>query len=476
MDFFKAQDESKQRSLRLLWWFAPAIAFLFFGAHLIAVMVFRAIPYDLTGDLHSLFTDEGIRHHSLTYLFWHPRVMLASQIPVAILLLSTIGTKWRELSQGGGLLLMAQLKARRLSRLANDAERRLRNISEEMAIAAGIKVPPIFVLDDEKAINAMCAGFSSDEAVIAVTQGALDKLNRDELQGVIAHEFGHILNGDLPLNMRLSCLMNGFTQISLLGLYLSFLTLPAFWLGSIFVFVALVGGLSGMLILIVGGIGLIVGRAVQRATTREREFLADAKAVQLARLSDGLAGALQKAGGGKALGNHVSHMLFQDREPGWLATHPPIAERIRRLGAVDIKQETVTRLQAARPQRAFQFNDADDAMAGIYAVLLLDHGGEVEPLLNMLAGLVSPDIVARTQSHLQQMTRLDLPSAGETIRLALAHLSGLDEKSREALIRNAERLALGDGHQSAGEESLLQILRGDGPVPTAETVYDGLWT
>ncbi|TAN47925.1 MAG: peptidase M48, partial [Rhodospirillales bacterium] len=302
MDFFEAQEQSRQRSRRLLLWLIPALGFLFLGSHLIAVMAFRAIPYDLTGDFRQIYGDQ---RHGLGELFRHPRVIAASQIPILLTLIFTIGRKWRELSLGGGALLLEKLGARRLSYFASPAERRLKNVVEEVAIAAGTSVPVIFVLDREPSINALCAGFSPHEAVIGVTQGALEQLNRDELQGLVAHEFGHILNGDLVLNMRLVSLLNGALQISLAGLYLAVfghavLAFVVAYLGStqggaLGMALAFLVTIVGALLLITGSVGMIGGRAAQMAVARERELLADAAAVQLARLNTGLAGALSKA-------------------------------------------------------------------------------------------------------------------------------------------------------------------------------------
>ena len=215
--------------------------------------------------------------------------------------------------------------------------RRLRNVVEEISIASGVPVPKIYVLEHEAAINAFAAGYSTSDAVVAVTRGALERLNRDELQGVIAHEFSHILNGDMRLNIRLIGLLFGIVMLALIG-------------RKVLLYGRLGGrdnrGAAAVLIaalaaMAVGYIGLFFGRMIKAGVSRTRERLADASAVQFTRQTTGLAGALKKIGGlqeGSTLTNpgdaeEVSHMLFGDGVgfSGLFATHPPLADRIRAL-------------------------------------------------------------------------------------------------------------------------------------------------
>ena len=214
--------------------------------------------------------------------------------------------------------------------------RRLRNVVEEIAIASGVPVPRIYVLEHEQAINAFAAGYTPSDAVIAVTRGALDRLNRDELQGVIAHEFSHILNGDMRLNVRLIGVLFGIMVLAIIGRK-----------------VLLYGGrgrdsrgaaailMAALVAIAVGYIGLFFGRMIKAGVSRTRESLADASAVQFTRQTRGLAGALKKIGGlgeGSRLNDRgdaeeVSHMLFGDGLglSGLFATHPPLIKRIQAL-------------------------------------------------------------------------------------------------------------------------------------------------
>lgn len=241
---------------------------------------------------------------------------------------------------GGGAAVARSMNAIEVPADTTDPQwKRLRNVIEEVAIASGVPVPDIYVMQDEPAINAFAAGYTPNDAAVCVTQGCLDKLNRDELQGVIAHEFSHVLNGDMRLNVRLIGLLFGIMAIGVIGRVL-------LWGGYLGGGRRRRGGgnngnvvLAGVALLIVGAIGLFFGRLIQAAVARSRESLADASAVQFTRQTSGIAGALKKIAAiteGSALQaqrrDEVRHMLFGDAEQrSWFATHPPILERIRAL-------------------------------------------------------------------------------------------------------------------------------------------------
>ncbi|HJR10405.1 MAG TPA: M48 family metalloprotease, partial [Rhodanobacteraceae bacterium] len=204
-------------------------------------------------------------------------------------------------------------------------------------------VPEIYVMQDESGINAFAAGYTPTDAAVCVTQGCLDKLNRDELQGVIAHEFSHVLNGDMRLNIRLMGLLFGIMAIWVVGRFLMWG--GYFGLGDDNGSGRRRGSgsgqvaLAGIALLAIGAIGVFFGRLIQAAVSRSRESLADASAVQFTRQTSGIAGALKKIAvfeEGSALQaprkDEVRHMLFGDAEASsWFATHPPITERIRAL-------------------------------------------------------------------------------------------------------------------------------------------------
>ena len=226
--------------------------------------------------------------------------------------------------------------------------RRLRNVVEEIAIASGVPVPQIFVLDDESGINAFAAGYAPSDAAITVTRGALNRLNRDELQGVIAHEFSHVLHGDMRLNIRLIGLLFGILVLAIIGKKIlqhgrfsrSRDSKPMLGVG--------IG------LLAIGYVGLFCGRMIKAGVSRQREYVADASAVQFTRQSRGIAGALKKLAGlseGSKLGNsdaeEVSHMLFGEglALSRMMATHPPLLERIQALDP-SFKTEALHKLRA----------------------------------------------------------------------------------------------------------------------------------
>jgi Zn-dependent protease with chaperone function len=331
MDFFAAQDEARRRTRRLVWLFVAAVATMIGGIYFALMVLFAG-------------GNGG---------WWNGEVLVWVAVAViAVVGLSSLG-KMAGL-RAGGSAVAESVGGRRLdARTADAAERRLLNIVEEMAIAAGVPVPAVYVLPDEDTINAFAAGFTPDDAAVGFTAGALRQLNRDELQGVVAHEFSHILNGDMRLNIRLIGVLFGILVLSVLGQTL----LRASFAGrrrqskeegsAAMLFAAV-----GLVLLVAGSIGVFFGRLIQSAVSRQREYLADAAAVQFTRHADGLAGALRKIGAAGSQVRHphsqdVAHLFFANGLPlslgGMLATHPPLEKRIRALdpswdGSFETKQ------------------------------------------------------------------------------------------------------------------------------------------
>jgi Zn-dependent protease with chaperone function len=238
--------------------------------------------------------------------------------------------------RAGGAVVARGLGGNQVDENTRDPQlRRLRNVVEEIAIASATPVPAIFVLEDEAGINAFAAGYSPNDAAIAVTRGALERLNRDELQGVIAHEFSHILNGDMRLNIQLMGVLFGILVLAIAGrkiLYHSRGSRDSKNVGAILA--------VALMLTLIGYVGVFFGRMIKAGISRSREYLADASAVQFTRQTTGIAGALKKIAGldeGSRLAaadtEEVSHMLFGDGmgySSLW-ATHPPLVERIRAL-------------------------------------------------------------------------------------------------------------------------------------------------
>lgn len=251
--------------------------------------------------------------------------------------------------RGGGAAVAQQLGATAVPEDTTDFSlRRLRNVVEEVAIASAVPVPQIFVLEQEAAINAFAAGYAPSDAAITVTRGALDKLNRDELQGVIAHEFSHVLNGDMRLNIRLVGMLFGILVLALIGRKILEHARFSRGKGN--------GGLVGVALglVVVGYIGLFFGRLIKAGVSRQREHLADASAVQFTRQTRGIAGALKKLAGlpeGSRLAStdaeEYSHMFFGQglKLSSLMATHPPLLERIQALEP-SFKAEALGELEA----------------------------------------------------------------------------------------------------------------------------------
>ena len=276
-------------------------------------------------------------------------LLLGSQLggggALGLLAMTTIGTLavigmgslYRMASlRGGGETVALQMGGTEVPENTNDFQlRRLRNVVEEIAIASGVPVPKLYVMEHEAAINAFAAGYSPSDAAVAVTRGALEKLNRDELQGVIAHEFSHILNGDMRLNIRLMGTLFGIMMLSIIGQRV--LIYGRFGRSKEAMPILVIA----MITMVVGFVGLFFGRMIKAGVSRQREYLADASAVQFTRQTSGLAGALKKIGGlhegsqltDKSKAEEVSHMLFGSGMAlsGLFATHPPLVERIRKL-------------------------------------------------------------------------------------------------------------------------------------------------
>ena len=267
-----------------------------------------------------------------------------------IILVGTLYKTWR--LSGGGHNVARLLGGRPVDPNTSDAqERRVLNIVEEMAIASGLPVPTVYLLDNEEGINAFAAGFTPQDAVIGVTRGTIELLSRDELQGVIAHEFSHIFNGDMRLNLRLMGVLHGILVIALVGYFILRLSVRGASSRRKGGGAAAIIPMVGLALLVIGYVGVFFGRVIKSAVSRQREFLADASAVQFTRNPGGIGGALKKIGGlteGSVVmspnAEQVSHFFFSDGKFGkvrrafsgvtpfnFLATHPSLRDRIRRI-------------------------------------------------------------------------------------------------------------------------------------------------
>ena len=347
-DFFQHQDVARRKTGLLVVLFILAVVAIVIAVNLVFAVVFSAA---VEWNSH----EQGTQAKGLDPILF----LWVSLGTVGVIAIGSI-YKTSEIASGGetvalmlgGRLLNQQTKSR--------AERRLLNVVEEMAIASGTAVPPVYVLDSEKSINAFAAGHQSGDAVIGVSRGCLDYLTRDELQGVMAHEFSHMLNGDMRMNLRLIGILHGILVIALIGYFV--MRSMAYSSGSS----DRKGGgipilLLGVGLMIIGWVGVLFGQLIKAAVSRQREYLADASAVQFTRYPAGIAGALKKIGGIPSTSHiedphatEVSHMFFGDAMVGSFlnafGTHPPLGDRISRIDpSFDGKFPKVKRLTEEKP-------------------------------------------------------------------------------------------------------------------------------
>ncbi|MGN6644372.1 MAG: M48 family metallopeptidase [Verrucomicrobiota bacterium] len=404
MDFFDRQDRAHRNTKRLVIYFMAGVAALIVAIYLAVVLIMGVTG----GERHHYAYDAPAVHVGL----WNARVFASVALgTLAVILIGSL-SKTMELSQGGSAV--AEMLGGRLlnSNTTDPDERKLLNVVEEMALASGVPVPQVYVMDHESGINAFAAGHTTSDAAVAVTHGCMKLLNRDELQGVIGHEFSHILNGDLRLNLRLIGIIFGIVCIAVIGRIL----------------MQTGGGnrrernplpLLGLVLLALGWIGVFFGRLIQAAVSRQREFLADASAVQFTRNPAGLAGALKKIGGleyGSKLESphaaEVSHLFFSNGMGqslfGSMDTHPPLAERIRAIDpsfdgqfppvAIPEEEAAVHEMlhPSQRPAMPFPFPGMPPTRSGAGALL--------PPVI--LAEAVMPALGEPTPAHLQYAVEL----------------------------------------------------------------------
>ncbi len=364
MDFFARQAATRRRSRWMVFLFVLAVIGIVIAIDFVAVTTVAILSVGEDGGLLAS-PDMSLSRYPLVVAF------------TTLVVLGTIGisslVRTVSLAAGGGKVA-EQLGGTRVGADTTDPlKRRLRNVVEEMAIASGVPVPQVYVLEREAGINAFAAGYSPANAAIAVTRGALVNLDRDELQGVIAHEFSHVLNGDMRLSTRMLGLLFGLTVIAMIARTILRLA-PRGGGGRKGGGGILVIFLAALVVLALGWIGLFFGRLIQAAVSRNRESLADAAAVQFTRDPQGLRDALVKIG---ALGagsrfadadaEEVAHLLFAEGVPRAFATHPPLVERIREIDPrfqPSEFDEVRRRMAAARNMAAEEAASAAPAAAG----------------------------------------------------------------------------------------------------------------
>jgi Zn-dependent protease with chaperone function len=447
-------------------------------------------------------------------------VLLGVTVGTLLVVAPAILYRTAQLRSGGGKV--AQLLGGKLVEpaTADPKERLLRNVVEEMAIASGVPVPEVWVLDDEQALNAFAAGWSPADAAVAVTRGCLEQLDRDELQGVIAHEFSHVFHGDMRLNIRLIAVVFGIVCITTIGRILLRATGRGVSSGGRGKGGAAGLALFGLCLILIGALGVLFARMIQAAVSRRREYLADASAVQYTRNAHGIGQALAKiAGIGGRLQNahaeEASHLLFADGLVrffgGAFTTHPPILERIERIlpgfrrriergealvAAVAATPAPVTAMAglvggpAAAPPRAVPVPEllatvgapqarhvaaARDLLRDLPLDLLAAARDAARAPAVLVALLLDAD-GPRRQAQLESIRRRDLALAHDAnglfasiascspgvrlplLELAIPALRSLPPAARERVRADARALAVADGKLSPFELALCKTL------------------
>ncbi len=472
MDFFAQQDEARRASRWLVLWYLLAVAFVVACFNLAAALVYAAFSW---GQLMPLATHLAV-----------------SGVVAAIILGVTLHRMW-QMSEGGPAVA-ALLGAHYLDRShCTPAEAKLLNVVEEMAIASGIAVPPVYLLRGETAINALVAGHTPNEAVIVATQGAVQQLSRDELQGVMGHEFSHILNGDMALNVRLVSLLAGIACFGEWGEAMVYAGAAEAAKksreergGEVLV------ALFGAAIAFIGFPGLFAAEAIKAAISRQRELLADAASVQFTRNPDGIAGALDsirylKAGTTlrTAYAIELSHMFFAPAIVRWWAwpSHPPVEERIRRAHP-RFMQEDYRRTRHASTYRDGRVAVLDGAgnvvkvMGGLGALAAVieaprpEHVDHARRLLEALPAQTRQRLA--TPEGAQQIVLEGLGQAQQLLifELALPALKQLPQKRRDTFLAEVRRRVEADRKVTLAEFVQATLLRqhlreGAGkPIPT----------
>jgi len=373
MNFFESQDIARRNTGRLIFLFVLAVISLVVITNVLAMFLFGMLSVNSATAM-----EPGAQFS------WQTFMMVSLAVVVVVLL----GSLYKLIALAGGGARVAEMLGGRLllPETQDMHERRLLNVVEEMALASGTPVPPVYLLE-ETGINAFAAGYSPGDAVIGVTRGTIDTLNRDELQGVIAHEFSHILHGDMRINIRLIAILHGILVLGIIGYHLmrgGSYSRRSKESGGIVVL--------GLGLMIIGYVGTFFGNLIKAAVSRQREFLADASAVQYTRNPHGIAGALMRIATHERrsyLDNpnsmEISHALFEEgtfsRLRGLYATHPPLEQRISAIlpnwdGEYDLQrnesEERSDAEQTANDMRESQQERREALLKGMAGILTAD--------------------------------------------------------------------------------------------------------
>lgn len=511
MNFFEHQDRARQQTARLVLLLTVAVVCL-------VTLTSFALGW--------LWRHLGEPALHLTSRASLPDPELYLSVAAVIVGVVVLGALYKQVQlSAGGKVVAESLGGRLLNLSASNAdERRLLNVVEEMALASGSPVPPVYVLEDGS-INAFAAGLTPRDAVIGITRGAIEQLDRNELQGVIAHEFSHIHHGDMRLNTRLTALLHGMLLLGLIGGMLlrgwsetstgiraSSRSSSNDKNGGGSVVLLVIG--AGVVLYVLGYIGTFFGQLIKASVSRQREYLADASAVQFTRDPSTIAGALKKIGGnplGALLSApraaEFSHLYFGDGVgSSWFDTHPPLKDRIRRVdpgwdgrypkfeprldvallnkdawtaavtgqpyqpSAVDVAVAAVGAPTAAhllearstlqrldeRLQRAA--HDSEGAQALVYGLLLDSEPGQRARQLDAIKQRLNLSLALQLDLLEESLLRLDPGQRLPLLDLAMPALKQLNTQAFLTLRENMALLIKLDGKVKLLEWTLLRII------------------
>lgn len=490
MDFFSAQDDAHKNTKWLVLLFMTAVVGIIVLLYLVAILA--------TSKSHSAQAAE-------VFQWWQPQVFYTVAILTASVILLGSLYKTLRLAGGGGAAVAESLGGRLVNRGTRDMlERRLLNVVDEMAIASGVPVPKVYILDHELAINAFAAGYDVQHAVVAVTRGTLEQLSRDELQGVVAHEFSHILNGDMRINIRLIGILFGILLLAIAGRFILRGSRGSSKNAGAIIAI-------GLALIVVGYLGLFFGRLIKAAVSRQREFLADASGVQFTRNPSGLAGALKKIGGfsGSTIehpdAEEASHMFFETgvaMKLNMFATHPPLEERIRRIEpmfsgelqrhtavaeesaggaamgfaggeAIAVSPDSVRKSVGNNDERHLGYarsllesvpetlmTDIHDplyARAVVYAMLAAPME-QSEQVLTRVLEEEKTEVIQRARQHLDDCRGLERAAHLPLLELAIPAIAELNDDNAERLLEYAQALIKADARVTVFEYAVLSLL------------------
>ena len=504
MNFYAAQDSAKKKTKYLVLLYVLILIVLTFLSTLVLILLLPMVTGQnlSTNFWQTLFTEQNL-----------PTLLWVGAFVVGGALISSF-VKSRHLAKGGAVIAAALGGSKLSPNSPNINERKALNVVEEMAIASGMPVPEVFVLRQESAINAFAAGQSPQDAVIGLTQGCIDKLSRTQLQGVVGHEFSHILNGDMRLNLRIIMLLHGIEFIALLGRIMtssrgrrcSSSRSKGKGNGAII--------LAGIALRVIGWFGILFGNMLQAAVSRQREFLADASSVQFTRDPDAIAGALKVIGGVTETSrlkntdvSEVAHMFFgqsfHTRLAFLFATHPPIDVRILRiqpawngeflkpqvvmpvesepakderantpfqnlpeplamlLGAGILVNQLTDESQEVLGELVAKAQDPLEAIALVIAILLCEESGnpqEDSAWKALLSESPIKGLEPMVKQQIELMSQINLANRLPLVEIAMPALKTLSENQYQDFKQLLQGVMDLDHHQSIFEQSVFQLV------------------